>query len=58
MIFGLLKTIILGMFAAIIFVQLAAIAQEYLLAFAAVRLDTAILRFSQPAASLFADELF
>src|SRR5438477_9598286 len=42
---GLLKTIILGMFAAIIFVQLAAIAQEYLLAFAAVRLDTAILDF-------------
>src|SRR2546428_10724301 len=42
---GLLKTIILGMMAAIIFVQLAAIAQEYLLAFAAVRLDTAILDF-------------
>src|SRR5215472_10896397 len=42
---GLLKTIILGMVAAIIFVQLAAIAQEYLLAFAAVRLDTAILDF-------------
>jgi len=33
------------MLAAIIFVQLAAIAQEYLLAFAAVRLDTAILDF-------------
>src|SRR5437763_4956524 len=42
---GLLKMIILGMVAAIIFVQLAAIAQEYLLAFAAVRLDTAILDF-------------
>jgi HlyB family type I secretion system ABC transporter len=42
---GLLKTIIFGMVAAIIFVQLAAIAQEYLLAFAAVRLDTAILDF-------------
>src|SRR5438094_765576 len=41
----LLKNISLGMFAAIIFVQLAAIAQEYLLAFAAVRLDTAILDF-------------
>ncbi|MEP7072320.1 MAG: peptidase domain-containing ABC transporter, partial [Verrucomicrobiota bacterium] len=42
---GLLKTIILAMFGAIIFVQMAAIAQEYLLAFAAVRLDTAILDF-------------
>jgi ATP-binding cassette subfamily B protein len=42
---GLLKTIILGMVAAIIFVQMAAIAQEYLLAFAAVRLDTSILDF-------------
>ena len=42
---GLLKIIILGMFAAIVFVQVAAIAQEYLLAFAAVRLDTAILDF-------------
>lgn len=42
---GLLKVIILGMLAAIIFVQMAAIAQEYLLAFAAVRLDTSILDF-------------
>ena len=42
---GLLKIIILGMVAAIIFVQMAAIAQEYLLAFAAVRLDTSILDF-------------
>src|SRR5437868_6649943 len=42
---GLLKTIILGMLAAIVFVQMAAIAQEYLLAFAAVRLDTSILDF-------------
>src|SRR5438045_9405353 len=42
---GLLKTIILGMFAAIIFVQLAAIAQEHLLAFAALRLATAILAY-------------
>jgi HlyB family type I secretion system ABC transporter len=42
---GLLKTIILGMFAAIVFVQLSALAQEYLLSFAAVRLDTAILDF-------------
>ena len=42
---GLLKIIILGMLAAIISVQLAAIAQEYLLAFAAVRLDTAIFDF-------------
>ncbi|MEY2537775.1 MAG: ATP-binding cassette, subfamily bacterial [Verrucomicrobiota bacterium] len=42
---GLLKTILLGMFAAVVFVQLSALAQEYLLAFAAVRLDTAILDF-------------
>ena len=42
---GLLKIILLGMFAAIVFVQLCALAQEYLLAFAAVRLDTAILDF-------------
>ncbi len=42
---GLLKTILLGMFAAIIFVQFCTLAQEYLLAFAAVRLDTAILDF-------------
>ncbi|HEY2123882.1 MAG TPA: peptidase domain-containing ABC transporter, partial [Chthoniobacterales bacterium] len=40
---GLLKTILLGMFAAIVFVQLSTLAQEYLLAFAAVRLDTSIL---------------
>src|SRR6266403_174906 len=42
---GLLKTILLGMLAALIFVQLATLAQEYLLAFAAVRLDTAVLDF-------------
>src|SRR5437763_3433355 len=42
---GLLKTILLGMLAAIIFVQLATLAQEYLIAFAAVRLDTAVLDF-------------
>jgi ATP-binding cassette subfamily B protein len=42
---GLLKTILLGMFAAIIFVQFCTLAQEYLLAFAAVRLDTSILDF-------------
>jgi HlyB family type I secretion system ABC transporter len=42
---GLLKIILLGMFAALVFVQLSALAQEYLLAFAAVRLDTAILDF-------------
>ena len=42
---GLLKVILLGMFAAIIFVQLSTLAQEYLLAFAAVRLDTSILDF-------------
>src|SRR5256712_2076927 len=42
---GLLKTILLGIFAALVFVQLATLAQEYLIAFAAVRLDTAILDF-------------
>ena len=42
---GLLKTILLGMLAAIVFVQLSTLAQEYLLAFAAVRLDTAVLDF-------------
>ncbi len=42
---GLLKTILLGLFAALIFVQLSTLAQEYLLAFAAVRLDTAVLDF-------------
>ncbi|MEP7078769.1 MAG: peptidase domain-containing ABC transporter, partial [Chthoniobacterales bacterium] len=42
---GLLGTILLGMFGALVFVQLATLAQEYLLAFAAVRLDTAILDF-------------
>src|SRR4029450_12701655 len=42
---GLLKTILLGMFAALVFVQLATLTQEYLLAFAAVRLDTAVFDF-------------
>src|SRR5881396_1889766 len=42
---GLLKIILLGMLAAIVFVQLSTLAQEYLLAFAAVRLDTAVLDF-------------
>jgi HlyB family type I secretion system ABC transporter len=42
---GLLKTILLGMLAALVFVQLSTLAQQYLLAFAAVRLDTAILDF-------------
>jgi len=42
---GLLRLILLGMLAAIVFVQLATLAQEYLLAFAAVRLDTAMLDF-------------
>ena len=42
---GLLKTILVGMFAVIVFVQLSTLAQEYLLAFAAVRLDTAVLDF-------------
>src|SRR4029077_1383428 len=43
--FGLLRTILIGMLAAIVFVQLSTLAQEYLLAFAAVRLDTAVLDF-------------
>ena len=42
---GLLKTILLGMLAALVFVQLFTLAQEYLLAFAAVRIDTAVLDF-------------
>ena len=42
---GLLKIILLGMLAALVFVQLATLAQEYLLAFVAVRLDTAVLDF-------------
>src|SRR5215469_15826370 len=42
---GLLRLILLGMLAAIVFVQLSTLAQEYLLAFAAVRLDTAVLDF-------------
>ena len=41
----LLKTILLGMGAALFFVQACSLAQEYLLSFAAVRLDTAILDF-------------
>jgi HlyB family type I secretion system ABC transporter len=41
----LLKIILLGMLAALVFVQLSSLAQEYLLAFAAVRLDTAVLDF-------------
>jgi len=43
--FGLLKMILLGMLAALAFVQLFTLAQEYLLAFAAVRIDTAVLDF-------------
>ena len=42
---SLLKTILLGMGAALFFVQAASLAQEYLLSFAAVRLDTAILDY-------------
>jgi ATP-binding cassette subfamily B protein len=42
---GLLKTVLLGMLAALVFVQLATLAQEYLIAFATVRLDTAVLDF-------------
>ncbi|MBA2433875.1 MAG: peptidase domain-containing ABC transporter [Chthoniobacterales bacterium] len=42
---SLLKTILLGMGAVLFFVQASSLAQEYLLSFAAVRLDTAILDF-------------
>jgi HlyB family type I secretion system ABC transporter len=42
---SLLKTILWGMGAALFFVQVSSIAQEYLLSFAAVRLDTAILDY-------------
>ena len=42
---GLLKLILLGMGVALFFVQVSTLIQEYLLAFAAVRLDTAILDF-------------
>ena len=42
---GLLKTILLAMVVALVFVQLSTLVQEYLLAFAAVRLDTAVLDF-------------
>src|SRR5438876_4826354 len=42
---GLLKMILLGMVAALVFVQLFTLAQEYLLAFVAVRIDTAVLDF-------------
>jgi ATP-binding cassette subfamily B protein len=42
---GLLGTILMGMGAALFFVQASSLAQEYLLSFAAVRLDTAILDF-------------
>ncbi|MDQ6622457.1 MAG: peptidase domain-containing ABC transporter [Verrucomicrobiota bacterium] len=42
---GLLKVILLGMGCALFFVQACTLLQEYLLAFAAVRLDTSILDF-------------
>src|SRR5262249_18395144 len=42
---GLLKIIFAGRLAALVFVQLSTLAQEYLLAFATVRLDTAVLDF-------------
>src|SRR5262249_10276086 len=54
---GLLKTILLGMLAAIVFVQVSAFAQEYLLAFAAVSRHGGS-RFLEPKASFPADELF
>jgi HlyB family type I secretion system ABC transporter len=43
--FGLLKMILLAMVAALVFVQLFTLAQEYLLAFVAVQIDTAVLDF-------------
>ncbi len=42
---GLLATILLGMGIALVFVQAATLSQQYILAFTAVRLDTAILDF-------------
>jgi len=42
---SLLRTILIGMLAAIVFVQISTLAQEYLLAFAAVRLDASLLDF-------------
>ncbi|HEY0368139.1 MAG TPA: cyclic nucleotide-binding domain-containing protein, partial [Chthoniobacterales bacterium] len=42
---GLLKTILLGMGLALFFVQASSLLQQYLLAFTAVRLDTAILDY-------------
>ncbi|MEO5722555.1 MAG: peptidase domain-containing ABC transporter [Chthoniobacterales bacterium] len=42
---GLLATILLGMGIALLFVQAATLSQQYILAFTAVRLDTAILDF-------------
>ncbi len=42
---GLLKIILLGMGVVVFFVQASSLAQEFLLSFAAVRLDTAILDF-------------
>ncbi len=42
---GLLVTIMLGMGVALVFVQFAKLAEQYLLSFTAVRLDTAILDF-------------
>ncbi len=42
---SLLTTILLGMGVALLFVQACSLAQEYLLSFAAVRLDTAILDY-------------
>ena len=42
---GLLKIILMGMGAVLFFAQASSLAQEYLLSFAAVRLDTAILDF-------------
>jgi ATP-binding cassette subfamily B protein len=42
---GLLKTILLGMGVTLFFVQASSLAQEYLLSFVAVRLDTAILDY-------------
>ena len=43
--FSLLKTILLGMGVTLFFVQASSLAQEYLLSFVAVRLDTAILDY-------------
>jgi len=53
-----LKMILLGMVAALVLWQLFTLAQEYLLAFVAVRLDTGGARFFKPQTTFPADDYF